>query len=396
MWKTIKNHLTLPVIITMAMLLLQYPYILIYFFPFIPGEAIIVPFFIILTVFVILAKSNLSVRLPSIIVCCMITQAIGWAVFYMLHNDTSYLSRNIFMFLSFTNLLMLVKLNSLGRFLSVNHWWMCIQSIGGAVAFVFVFVGFLQPLLVILPDDHRIISFYGITCSNSVVENFIRAGGFFDEPGALACWGIFCLLLNKLTFDNRKIELFMLISLIFTFSAAYFVLVTMYLVLFYATKLRNSIVYVSMAIILMGGVFYILRDNEHFKYMTTERFEDGQIRSKREIAEEAAKVVYNNHKIIGVGARNLERIGETTSDNPYEILAKDGIIGYIITYLPLVFLIVKYRTKSEVIFSSLILMASYMQRPFHINEMHYFMLYLFMLIIETKYNYEYKFLIDKT
>lgn len=73
------------------------------------------------------------------------------------------------------------------------------------------------------------------------------------------------------------------------------------------------------------------------------------------------------------------------------------------TYLPRVFfllmagivLLLLIRSKSlykfgfikrkEVVFSAIILMGDYMQRPFHINDMHFFMLYLFCLLVTVKY-----------
>ena len=55
-----------------------------------------------------------------------------------------------------------------------------------------------------------------------------RVNGFFDEPGAFAFWGMFALLFNKLMFDNKKLEIIIMVSLLFTFSAAYFVLLPIY------------------------------------------------------------------------------------------------------------------------------------------------------------------------
>lgn len=128
-----------------------------------------------------------------------------------------------------------------------------------------------------------------------------------------------------------------------------------------------------------------MSNNEEFLHMTTERFADGHIRSKRDIAKEVAKGEFEKSIWIGVGGRQIEKTTETASDNPYEILAKDGVIGFVITYLPLIVIMMKYR-KEEVWASSIILMASYMQRPFHINEMHYFMIYMYMLVVCCKYN----------
>ena len=78
-------------------------------------------------------------------------------------------------------------------------------------------------------------------------------------------------------------------------------------------------------------------------------------------------------------------------DNPYELLAKDGILGMLITYLPLLWCGLSLRTyrKRKVLFGIFILMLGYMQRPFHVNMMHYMMLFSFMYMTLKYYNSRY-------
>ena len=69
-------------------------------------------------------------------------------------------------------------------------------------------------------------------------------------------------------------------------------------------------------------------------------------------------------------------------DNPFEILAKDGIIGLVVTYLPLLVVLLKFsRRNKDVFFAGLILTAGYLQRPFHVNLLHNLMLYGFVILI---------------
>lgn len=254
----------------------------------------------------------------------------------------------------------------------------------GAIAFVLIFLNILNPIMFVENGD-RIISFYGLTSTNVVIGNFIRVGGFFDEPGALASWGIFTLVINKLVFNCKAVEWGLIISLLFTFSAAYFVLLPLYIILFYHTKVKQFVFSLIFFLPIMFIFYYELKDNDYFLHMTVERFEGGEIRTKRTDQAEEAQKVFERNIFMGVGGRKLESSTEHATDNPYEILAKDGIIGYIITYFPLFLLCAKYR-KKDVLFGGILLFLCYQQRPFHINEMHYFMLYFYMTIVCYKYD----------
>lgn len=384
MSQKIKSFFSIPVMVVMAMLLSVYPYIITYFVG-LPDVTILIPLFLIITLLLCVIKYKKGRMLPLIIVGCMVVQCFFWILFSIAHDDSSYFTRVVFIVTTFFSLWLLKETNSHLKFVNLYGGWITLQAFLAAIAFVLVLVGIIQPLKIVYLNDDHLLYFYGITCTNSVLGNFIRPAGFFDEPGALASWGIFSMLLNKLTSDNRKIEIICALSLLFTWSAAFFVLFALYIIFFYLRHFRK---YFPIIIIVGLGIFVIfnsMSNNEEFLHMTTERFANGHIRSKRDIAKEVAKKEFEKSIWIGVGGHQIEKTTETASDNSYEILAKDGIIGYVITYLPILVILIKYR-KEDVWASSLILMASYMQRPFHINEMHYFMIYMYMLVVYCKYN----------
>jgi len=94
---------------------------------------------------------------------------------------------------------------------------------------------------------------------------------------------------------------------------------------------------------------------------------------------EKAKAQFLKAPILGIGATKMEET-EYMADNPYEILAKDGIIGMFVTYLPLIIILYYKRKEFPYVAIVFILSLGYMQRPFHINIHHYFILYLFLTL----------------
>lgn len=374
-----------PNLLVLLMQLSMYPYVFQLFFGF-PKENIMgIVFFTIIFLYCISIKHRKK-GMPNELIIVMALQCFGWFFYFLMFDDTSYFTRLFFIVLTFLSLSMLLWKDSFFSYLNVYCKFLTIQGLFGVIAFVLVFIEVLKPLIsLMINDGFGVINFYGLTCSNSVYGNFMRIGGYFDEPGAFVFWGVFAMLFNKLTVDNRKIELILIVSLIFTFSAAYFILLPIYIVCFNSRKTKSMIM---MFLILVPILYFIsisLSSNSNFRYLTVERFSGGQIRSTRYDQADNAKALFLEKPVFGQGGQNLEKtsIG-IVADNPYEILAKDGVVGFIITYLPLFYVVFKYR-KKEVLYSCAILFLDYMQRPFHINEMHFFMLYLFCLLVVLKY-----------
>ena len=222
------KNIGVPSLIILLMQLSMYPYVFQLFFG-LPKENVMgIVFFGIIFLYRLSIK-HIQKSMPTELIAIMALQCIGWFFYFVMFNDTSYFTRIFFIALTYIALTMLLWKNSVSRFLDINCKFLAIQGILGVIAFFLVFIGVLQPLISIATEDgYGSINFYGLTCSNAVFGNFMRVGGFFDEPGAFAYWGMFALLFNKLTVDNRKLEIVLIISLLFTFSAAYFVLLPIY------------------------------------------------------------------------------------------------------------------------------------------------------------------------
>ncbi len=382
--KLVKYALNKYAIFVVMMLLLVYPYII----PDIiglPEEIIMDLIFASLAVVLLMTTKN-RVFLPKIVVFLIIVESITWVLFTFYHDDKSYLPRLFFLLMTGIVLLLLIRSKSLFKFGFLYNAIICLQGILGAIAFVLIFVGILDPIE-IFAIKGRFIYFYGITSTNTLIGNFVRIAGFFDEPGAFASWGIFALVINKIIYNNRKIEVLLMVSLLFTFSAAYFVMLPLYvLFFFYRGGVKKLVLSLLVIIPLVFGVYSLVKDNGGFLSLTIERFQNGEIQSARNDYSDNAERVFKQHIYMGAGGQYLEKTSvERLNDNPYEILAKDGLVGYVVTYLPLFALCLVLRRKKEVLLGSLLLFICYQQRPFHINEMHFFMILFYTTIVYYKY-----------
>lgn len=373
--------------IVAGMLLFSYPYVFNVLLG-LPEDRIIWILFFAMSLLVLSTSKQSGLGLPAILKYSMLIQGVVWFAYSIIHDDTSYFTRLFLILFSYVIILMLIRRKEVAKFAALNTYIFALQGVLGAVAFVLIYVGVLQAISIVQVSDDRFLSWFILTCSNSVYGNFIRVGGYLDEPGALATWGIFALVINKFSINNKKIEILLLISLLFTFSAAYFIILPIYAIAFYSSKIKHIIPITIGGLVIVYLAFHFLGANSDFQTLTVDRFGDSGVESKREIYAEQAKRYYEQHKVFGVGGKNMALL-ESSNDNPYEILAKDGIVGYIATYLPLLFALLRYR-KKEAWAAIGILLLCYQQRPFHINMMHSFMLYFIILSLEYRYYDRYK------
>ena len=293
---------------------------------------------------------------------------------------------------------MLCLHNTIGgviRFVKLYNYIILLMAIGGAICFFMVFLCSFRPLFEFQNVDGRTAYCFGLTCTNTYVGNVIRYAGYFDEPGAMAYWGIFALLFNRLFFNNRRYEWLLIFCLIFTFSLAYYIQVFFYLIFFSIKRSRDVLLLIGVLSLIIGGIF-LSKDTDYDVYrFTLYRFEinetTGQFEGdNRSGLSEKAKTQFFKAPILGIGAQNMDAI-DYMADNPYEILAKDGIIGQIVTYLPLIFIAVYgLKTNKKYLYASIILALGYLQRPFHVDIIHPIMLYMFFSsTIEYYYKFEY-------
>lgn len=372
------------IVLVFIMMFASYPYVFDRIIA-LPSKNIVYSVCIAILVLLAFSKKQSVEKLPPRIVISIVIQAVTWLFFFFYHKDSAYFTRILFLMITIMTIWSLNRSGALDLFVNSNNKWICVQSVMGVFVFVLFFVGLISPILTFKNVDTRNAYFFGLTCSNAVYGNFMRVAGFFDEPGALAFWGIYALVLNKLFFDNKKIEILLIFGLLSTFSLAYFIQIFLYVVLFYLHHLKRIII----PLMLLGGlVFYVYKqgpDNPLYQatFQRLERNEEGQINTSRYRLTELAKKQFAQNPVFGVGASNMDEL-EYMGDNPYETLATDGIVGTIAIYLPLLLLLIHSKSNKKIFSAIIILSAGFLQRPFHVNMMHYLMFYLF---ISLSYKY---------
>lgn len=370
------------------------PYIFCRIFPSPPASLLSMAFFM-LFVFVCMLQRRLSSDVNGLFAivsfqCCI------WVLFAICHGDSSYITRIMYLITSFVAISCLCnREKGLILFLKFYNNFILVMAICGAIAFVLSIVGLLSPIFEYENVDGRTGYCLGLTCTNAIFGNIIRYSGFFDEPGAMAFWGVFALIFNRLFFKNTKYEVALIVCLLFTFSMAFYIQLVFYILFFYVNlKKVKNVFLISLLLAIIGGGIYLTKDTEFdlYKY-TFGRFEVDSSTGKfvgdnRSDLMESAKVEFLKAPWLGVGAQNIEKRELYIADNPYETLANDGIIGTFNIYLPLlVIMLYGLRRNKNIFYGALILAMGYLQRPFHVNIIHPMMLY--MLFVMTMNNKKY-------
>lgn len=364
-----------------------YPYVLCQFLP-IPGPSIIIPV-VLLLLFIIPKIFNKKLKpIPNNILYIIIVQSIIWSIFIYVHNDTTYFTRIVLLWTTYLSLLCLENCNGrLTNFFETYDKWIYYMAIGGMITFFIVLIFHISPLFTYVNHDLRIGYCYGLTCTNAKLANIIRYSGYFDEPGQIAFWGIWAIIFNHLFISNKRLELGLIITLIFTFSLAYYIQITLYLIFFKIKKLSNILTFCTIIAILYIGISSTKDTDFDLYKITLYRFEkndsgnyNGDNRS--ELVKKAKKVFLRS-PLWGNGAEYLFKNSNTiggVGDNPLATLAYDGIIGTINIYLPLIFLIIISRKRLDILKAIIILVVGYLQRPFTPTFISGFILYSFVTL----------------
>lgn len=375
----IKTSLSLPIIVVVLLLFASYPYVFNCFLP-LPSLVTLCGLCMAFSFFYLANRKNIKVYGHDEI-AIWTTQIVFWVFLSIYHSDTSYITRVVLLIVTILLLnCVYLKDQSFIPLIKVLNYIIFFQAILAAIGFFLVLLGVLQPFFYFENVDMRQGECYLFTCTNAHIVNFIRVAGYFDEPGAFAFWGIFSLIFNKLFVDNKKIEVGLMVCLFFTFSLAYIFELALYLLFLGRGNFKR--VGICVIIVVLSAIFIANFDNSSKEMLDRLVFErvDSNLNdeNERNAMAERARKHFVSKPIFGKGAKRLEEI-EYIGDNPYEILAKDGVVGYLITYLPLIVAFFKGSRKER--FASIILFVDYQQRPFHINPIHFLYINLFILLI---------------
>lgn len=189
-------------------------------------------------------------KIPTEIRSILIVQIVSWGLYSIIYFDSSYYTRILILLITFLIIRMQMSDDS-ESFPKIYNSWLLVQVVLGTIGMLMVLAGILTPLFSFREMDMRWGYCFGFFTTNTYLDGLVRNAGFYDEPGALAFWGMFALLLNKVTFDNKKYEIIMIICLLSTLSVAYFIQLAAYLLVFYRQKSWKLIVMVCLILLVL-------------------------------------------------------------------------------------------------------------------------------------------------
>lgn len=316
-------------------------------------------------------------RLPFPIVSLLLLQVAAWGIYSVIHGlDTSYFTRILLLCITYLFLEMQLSGERLG-FVKTYNSWLVFQAIAGSIGFILVLAGILQPIFEFRELDMRPGYFFGLFTTNTYFDGLVRNAGFYDEPGALAFWGMYALIINKLFIDNKKVEMLLIFGLISTLSLAYFIQIAVYIFFFYKekrVKIMPYIVAFLIALILLSS-FNERTRNAIWGRMDYDKETGTFTGDNRSKMTKVCWDIFKTSPIVGQGARHLIEISQErrvfVGANPNFTLACDGLIGQIIMWSPFFLLFTLRRYDKKYGWAFWILILGFLQRPYDGTQLLY-------------------------
>jgi len=360
--------------------------------------------FFCLILFLFLDSRNTILGKKSLLNTCMLFQLFGFFLLFVVHQAVGYLLFYITVLLVLLMISYVEKTIGIKTFYNYYNKWICLMAIGGVGVLVLAIIGVppvyecTSPVSSSFTISSWIIGFTN-TYRSSAGElfSFVRYSGFFDEPGAMAYWGIFALVFNKLFINNTKLEISLIILLLFTFSLGFYVQISVYLFLIYGLKRSRYRLPVIILVSLVVFGLYYTKDTEYSAIydMSIGRIDrTAQVSGSNIVLEDnnrsdltdLARKTFLENPVFGVGSKKMQEM-EYMQDNPYETLASVGIVGTFFLYMPyiiLLFLAIKNR-DGLLLRLLIVLILGFMHRPFHTTVLAFFITYSLLYLYEKTY-----------
>lgn len=360
-----------------------------YFFSFIAGWPCVfylmgwlphytINYVVLLVVTITYALFCKSAQIDRTIINILFFQILAWIFFSLIHNDTSYYTRIFILLITFAILRIQQSDKDPLSFCKLYNGWLILQVVSGTIGVLLVLSGLLQPIFKFAEMDGRPGYFFGFFATNTYLGGLVRNSGFYDEPGALAFWGMYALLINKLFIKSKTSELMLIIGLTSTMSIAYFIQLVGYLLVFYRKQSWKIILILALILI---SLKIITSYNDAMDYAFWGRIEfnesTGTIQGdNRSVLMERCWRIFCDNPFIGMGARELvspmvaSKYGFVGA-NFFFNWASDGLVGGLITYFPLIYLLKLGRYDKKMYGVCIIMLLGYLQRPYDNTQILY-------------------------
>ena len=130
-------------ILVMLSLFTSYPYIFECLLP-IPSITVTGPLFFFLFCAILFYTSAKKIILPSFFTYVIVIQLICWFIYYIIHNDLSYITRMFFVGCSTIIIYTLYVRKELVQFVKIHNIVLAIQAVAGVLAFILILLGLLS------------------------------------------------------------------------------------------------------------------------------------------------------------------------------------------------------------------------------------------------------------
>lgn len=363
------------------------------YFVFLPDRAFETCLLLLIPIFLLYLFTRDKSKSNSIFGLSII-QLLGFLAVAMNRGNINFFISQVVV-ISYVCFLLFFLDNTIGlySFMKKYNRWILIMALLGLVTWILVTYAGLTPLYPV-PDraeQGRFIYNYGTTFAVLDESTDLRFSGFFDEPGAMAYWGMYALVINKMFIKDKYLEIPLIISLIFTFSLGFYIQLVAYIFLFYVNKnnIGKSIVYAILVVLLYVGVKATEgTDLNHVYQMTIGRVENIQENSNGSIAiddRESSTIMaqkeFSMNPFLGTTKLDLD-----VGNNIYEPLALYGIIGSLLILFPFIWLLIDAIRKRQfdVIRCIVVIFVGFMHRPFRENPLYIFILYSIIILYDSR------------
>lgn len=189
----------------------------------------------------------------------------------------------------------------------------------------------------------------------------VRFYSVFDEPGVLGTLGAFVLVANRFNFKDKRI-IIIFIGCIFTFSLAFYLLVSIGLIFLSKISFKN----IFFGTLFILPVFYFLQDNETFNTSVIGRvtnFEDNGVESR---TSDALNLYFDTYVtkidfIFGKGVKFFSENRAMSGQGYKFFFIEYGLLGFVILLWIYISFINKYKRQTFLVL--FIFLLSFFQRP---------------------------------
>ena len=385
-------------------------------FPFSISQALSLPAKIIIgigsfiIIFMMFMKKN-EIQINSSIIFIFIFQVFTAIIYLFLHNDNAYIN---LLFQILIPLIIYIYISSYLEINKVSESMIKLMALMGILSFIC----FLMCLLFNLPyfstfqnPDGRVAYNFIISFTNTLLDfgftKFIRPAGFFDEPGTLAFYLIVAILLNDLTNNNKLIRIILIVSGIFTFSIAFYLIIFFYTIFYIKREKMFQLILFSFLTILISVIFYsnIEKEQQEIIYGSSlgrlESLIDSnsspdyyQADNRSDLIINAKEAIYDS-PLIGQGIsysskKDNKFYGSFIGANFLGIFGVHGLIGGLIfTLHVLYYLFICFRKKYWLTVpqkSCLIYLVLILQRPDYIGGILTYVSVLLLILTSIKFH----------